>query len=55
MQLAISDRANSCQCGLMFTAIAILVAFLAGIAAARAGRGMITGFPFDPFDPKGKR
>ena len=54
-QLAISDRANSCKCGLMFTAIAIVVAFLAGIGAARAGRGMITGFPFDPFDPKGKR
>ena len=54
-QLAISDRANSCKCGLMFTAIAIVVAFLAGVVAARAGRGMITGFPFDPFDPKGKR
>ena len=54
-QLAIFKRANSCKCGLMFTAIAIVVAFLAGIGAARAGRGMITGFPFDPFDPKGKR
>lgn len=54
-QLAISDSANSCKCGRMFTAIAIVVAFLAGIAAARAGRGMITGLPFDPFDPKGKR
>jgi len=39
----------------MFTAIAIIVAFLAGAAAARAGRGMITGLPFDPFDPKGRR
>lgn len=39
----------------MFTAIAIVVAFLAGVAAARSGRGMITGFPFDPFDPKGRR
>lgn len=39
----------------MFTAIAVVVAFLAGVAAARAGRGMITGFPFDPFDPKAKR
>jgi hypothetical protein len=39
----------------MLTAIAIVVAFLAGIAAARAGRGMITGFPFDPFDPKRKQ
>ena len=39
----------------MFTAIAIVIAFLAGVAAARAGRGMITGMPFDPFDPKAKR
>jgi hypothetical protein len=54
-QLDLFERANSCQCGYMFTAIAIVVAFLAGIAAARAGRGMITGFPFDPFDPQGKR
>lgn len=39
----------------MFTAIAIVIAFLAGVATARRGRGMITGFPFDPFDPKSKR
>jgi hypothetical protein len=39
----------------MFTAIAIVIAFFAGVAAARAGRGMITGLPFDPFDPRAKR
>jgi len=39
----------------MFTAIAIVVAFLGGVAAARAGRGMITGRPFDPFDSRRMR
>jgi glycerate kinase len=39
----------------MFTAIAIIIAFLGGVASARAGRGMITGLPFDPFDPKGRK
>jgi len=54
-QLDIFERANCCQGGYMFTAIAILVAFLAGVAAARGGRGMITGLPFDPFDQRRKR
>jgi hypothetical protein len=54
-QLDIFERANSCQCGYMFTAIAVLVAFLAGVAAAKAGRGMLTGRPFDPFDPRRMR
>jgi hypothetical protein len=54
-QLDIFGRANSCQSGHMFTAIAIVIAFLAGVAAARGGRGMITGFPFDPTDPRRKR
>jgi hypothetical protein len=54
-QLDISGRANQCQSGHMFTAIAIVIAFLAGVAAARAGRGMLTGRPFDPFDPRRMR
>jgi len=39
----------------MFTAIAIVIAFLAGVAAARAGRGMVTGRPFNPFDSQRMR
>lgn len=54
-QLDMFLSANYCQCGHMFTAIAIVIAFLAGVAAARGGRGMITGFPFHPSDPRGKR
>lgn len=49
-QLAMDGIANCRESGYMFTAIAIVVAFLGGVAAARAGRGMITGRTFDPFD-----